>query len=93
MVAYGGFVKVSNVVVPVGSRPIAERQAVNRRVCGNWIDDLVLNKLKQLRIEPSGLATDAEFMRRVSLDTIATLPSPAEVRAFLRDRTPASAAS
>src|SRR5207253_1739008 len=52
MAAYAGFVKVSNVVVPVGDRPIREAPPSTEalQVCGNWIDDLVLDKLKQLRI-------------------------------------------
>jgi len=90
MVAYAGFVQVSNAVVPVGERPMTETPAAleERRVCGNWIDGLVLDKLKQLRIECSGLSTDEEFVRRVSLDTTATLPTAEETRAFLRDRDP-----
>jgi hypothetical protein len=33
----------------------------------NFIDPLVDAKLKKLRIQPSALTTDAEFLRRVSL--------------------------
>jgi hypothetical protein len=82
MVTYSGFVKVSNLVVPVGPQPVS----LDRLPRGNWIDDLVFDKLTQLRIEPSGLATDEEFLRRLYLDTIATLPTAEEARAFLRDR-------
>src|SRR5207244_1527210 len=53
-----------------------------------FIDDLVYRKLTQLRIPPSGRASDAEFLRRVYLDVIATLPTPEETRAFLQDRDP-----
>jgi hypothetical protein len=84
MVAYGGFVKVSNVVVPVGPRAISLASLPRN----NWIDGLADWKLEQLRIQPSGLCTDAEFLRRVSLDTTATLPSAEDARAFLRDHDP-----
>ena len=37
---------------------------------------------------PSGPSSDAEFLRRVTLDAIGTLPTPEEVRSFLADRAP-----
>jgi hypothetical protein len=51
----------------------------------NFIDDLVFAKLAVLRIEPSDLCSDSEFLRRTYLDAIGVLPTPAEVRAFLSD--------
>ena len=51
----------------------------------NWIDDLVLEKLRELNIPPSARCTDEEFLRRVYLDTIGVLPTAGEVRAFLAD--------
>src|SRR5205823_14394505 len=39
----------------------------------NYIDTLVNNKLKNLRIVPSELCTDEVFLRRVYLDIIGTL--------------------
>jgi hypothetical protein len=52
----------------------------------NFIDDLVLTKLKELNIEPSPLSSDTEFIRRVYLDAAGILPEPDEVRTFLADR-------
>ncbi len=54
----------------------------------NKIDELVYAKLKELGIPPSDLCTDQEFLRRVSLDVIGTLPKPEEARAFLADNDP-----
>ena len=51
------------------------------------IDREVFAKLRSLGVTPSKPATDAEFLRRVTLDVIGTLPSPHEVRAFLNDCT------
>jgi len=41
-----------------------------------------------MNVEPSGLATDAVFVRRVYLDTLGTLPSTDEAMRFLDDRNP-----
>lgn len=49
------------------------------------VDRHVLNKLQKLGIQPSELCTDEEFLRRVSLDMTGTLPTPDEIRDFLKD--------
>ena len=54
----------------------------------NFIDDLVLEKLKGLGLPPSPTTSDAEFLRRSSLDTLGVLPDTAEVRRFLDDTSP-----
>jgi hypothetical protein len=50
------------------------------------IDQLVQDKLRECGIVPSEPATDAEFLRRVSLDLTGTLPTSTEIEAFLADR-------
>ncbi len=52
------------------------------------VDELVVQKLRKLGVVPSDLCTDAEFIRRVSLDLTGTLPTAAEVEAFLADASP-----
>ncbi|WP_442482827.1 DUF1549 and DUF1553 domain-containing protein [Aeoliella sp. SH292] len=54
----------------------------------NYIDEMVNAKLGDLRIEPSERSTDAEFLRRVTIDTIGMLPTPSEVEQFAADTSP-----
>lgn len=49
------------------------------------VDELVQNKLRKVGIIPSEICTDAEFLRRVSLDLTGTLPTPDEVTRFMAD--------
>ena len=52
----------------------------------NFLDTLVYEKLRQVKVLPSGVCTDAEFLRRIYLDLTGLPPEPAEVRAFLADK-------
>lgn len=52
------------------------------------IDDLVFAKIRSLGLSPSPTCSDPIFVRRVFLDLIGALPEPAEVVAFLADRSP-----
>jgi WD40 repeat protein len=52
----------------------------------NVLDKLVAAKWKRMRIQPSGLCTDAEFVRRVRLDLTGLPPSADDVRKFLADK-------
>lgn len=51
----------------------------------NEIDTLVLDKLEKLRILPSPISDDEEFLRRIYIDVVGLLPSPAEFDAFIAD--------
>lgn len=59
-----------------------------RRDGAGRIDEFIEQKLEKLNLTPSATCTDAEFLRRVSLDLTGTLPTPAEIEQFLADRTP-----
>lgn len=54
----------------------------------NYIDELMHNKFRKLRIEPSQLCTDEQFLRRVSLDIAGVLPAPEDYARFLADPDP-----
>ncbi|WP_437205055.1 DUF1549 domain-containing protein [Planctomicrobium sp. SH664] len=54
----------------------------------NFIDELVMEKLKKLRLQPSGLCTDEEFLRRVTIDLTGLLPTPDEYHAFMSSSEP-----
>ncbi|MGH9835425.1 MAG: DUF1549 domain-containing protein, partial [Blastocatellia bacterium] len=54
----------------------------------NFIDDLVIKKLRTLNIAPSEQATDSEFIRRAFLDATGVLPTPQEVERFVADNSP-----
>lgn len=51
----------------------------------NYVDTLVYEKLRKVKILPSDLCTDTDFIRRVYLDLTGLPPQPADVRAFLAD--------
>ena len=55
---------------------------------GNYIDTLVNNKLRNLRIAPSGVCSDEAFLRRVYLDMIGILPNPEEYARFMGNSSP-----
>ncbi|MFZ4764526.1 MAG: DUF1549 domain-containing protein [Roseimicrobium sp.] len=54
----------------------------------NYIDKLVNDKLDKLRIYPSAVASDQEFVRRLYIDLIGLYPSAEEVKSFLADARP-----
>lgn len=54
----------------------------------NFIDELVTKQLRRLNLPPSPPASETEFLRRVYLDTIGTLPTAEDVRQFLADASP-----
>jgi hypothetical protein len=57
----------------------------------NRIDELTAAKWKRMKIQPSALCSDVEFIRRVYLDLTGLPPSADDVRAFLADRRPSRA--
>jgi hypothetical protein len=54
----------------------------------NFIDKHVYTRLQKLRMNPSELCSDNDFLRRAYLDLVGLLPTPAETRKFLADARP-----
>jgi hypothetical protein len=54
----------------------------------NFIDDELYKRLESLRVPPSPPASDAAFLRRVSLDLTGEQPDPDQIRKFLADTDP-----
>ena len=85
IVSYRGTVRPVRIMVPAVLPP-GFKYPVTPAV--NYIDTEVFTKLRRLNMAPSDLSSDAEFLRRVTIDTIGTVPSPKEVRDFLADKSP-----
>lgn len=81
LVRYEG-VFVTNVTTILAGR---DTYAWNNSPEFNFIDTYVNNKLKRLKILPSELCTDAEFLRRIMIDLTGVPPTSAETRTFLVD--------
>src|ERR1019366_1945551 len=54
----------------------------------NFIDGLVYDKLKSVKILPSDVCSDSDFVRRLHLDLTGLPPEPEAVKNFLDDPTP-----
>ena len=82
MIRYLGQFAVVNVSVPYGA--IAGQPTPQH----NYIDGHLQATWKKLGLNPAPLVGDGEFLRRVYLDLIGTLPTPDEIRAFHKSTDP-----
>ena len=71
---------------PAAAGPAFQPSARLRRA--NYVDDEIFGKMDAARIVPAPLASDAEFLRRVTLDLTGRIPDAATAAAFLADPSP-----
>jgi hypothetical protein len=69
--------------------PYAEQVSLAGWKSNNFIDELAVEKFRELGIEPSPLCDDATFVRRAYLDAIGTLPLADDTTTFLASDDPA----
>lgn len=84
LVRYEGAYAATTLIV-MGDRSVFTWQ---QPPTNNYIDELVYKKLERVKVLPSDLCTDAEFIRRVYIDLTGLPPTSAEVRTFLADQRP-----
>jgi len=81
----------------VAARILVASSAVDAKYArvprNNFVDEHVFAKLQKLNIVPSELSSDAEFLRRVFLDSIGKLPTEEEARGFLESKLPGKRAA
>ena len=81
-------VGVPAVVLPARAKPVPVGPPP-----ANYVDELVDAKLATLRIAPSALCTDAEFVRRAHVDLAGALPTAERSRAFAASEDPGKRAA
>jgi hypothetical protein len=84
MARFEGSYAAGNVVV-MGDRGGFQWQDVPEY---NYVDTLVYEKLREVKVLPSDVCSDSDFIRRIYLDLTGLPPSPEEVRAFLDNPLP-----
>ncbi len=86
IVSYSNAFAVTIILIPYPESPC--RIASNGEASFDPIDARIEEKLNKLNISPSPISGDEEFLRRITIDTIGTVPSPQEVLHFCHSDDP-----
>jgi hypothetical protein len=81
---YSSRVLYSRLAVPFANK--IDAAVYDKFPRNNFIDEFIVAKLKALNIAPSGMASDATFIRRAYIDAAGILPTAEEVENFLSDK-------
>jgi hypothetical protein len=84
MIRFSGLVTVFQAVIPRPGNSV-EFAFTPKTV----VDQFTATKWRELNITPSEVCSDEQYIRRVSLDIIGTLPDVASIQKFVADKDPA----
>ena len=85
---YDSKIAIARITVPFTNAADAEpdaEQTVDTRKPRNFLDQQIDAQLARLDLPASPACSDADFIRRASIDTLGVLPTAEEVRSFLAD--------
>ncbi len=79
---------VQNVLTAVAALLFSASACLAETPRKNLIDDYIFGKMQRDGIPHAPLATESEFLRRVTIDLTGRLPTPDQIRTFLKDADP-----
>ncbi len=72
--------------------PVSVPYGKTKKIVGfeplNFIDELIVKEWEKMGVTPAPIADDYEFLRRINLNVIGTLPTPDEIQDFVASENP-----